>query len=644
MTIDPKKTKILLAEDATTMRKIEVKTLKSLGFSEIIEAKDGEDAVNRLKETEGIDLVISDWNMPKKSGYELLVWIRADKKCTSIPFIMATGQGDMKQEQKALDAGVSSFVTKPFNKDELMEKIEEAFGLVKEEELLPTAEERELARAASGKLTLRVAHIQITDHLVLGVLKSLLENGELTAETFELETQCMPGWNPVKDALKKGTVDAACILAPIAMDLFAFGTPIRMVLLAHKNGSIFVRNRSGDYKEPFQDFFKGKSFYIPHLMSIHHLLAHRFFKKIGLSPGLTGQGDPDVRFEVVAPIKMPEFLKTNKDSCGFMVAEPLGTKSIAAGIAGNQCLSSELWQNHPCCVVAVRDDVIEPYTEVVHELTRLLVEAGRFIGKKPETAAEIAVNFLDPDRKLGLKVPLLKNVLTEPKGIRTGDLYPEIKDFEQMQDYMVDEMGMGSRIDLRSFIDTRFADAACTDRKTFHLPSRLHDNPDVALNILKRSYEESLADGKSMLNLEGKYLTFSLDGQEFGIDILKIKEIIGMQPIRTMPQSPPFVRGVVNLRGKVTPVMDLRVRFGMEEMPYHDRTCIIILDYDGIDGGSRMGVIVDTVSEVVEMKASDIEDTPYFGPAVNTEFIMGMAKKENGVKILLDMERVAGRS
>jgi chemotaxis signal transduction protein/ABC-type nitrate/sulfonate/bicarbonate transport system substrate-binding protein len=557
---------------------------------------------------------------------------------------MATGQGDMKQEQKALDAGVSSFVTKPFNKDELMVKIEEAFGFAKEEDIVPTAEERELARAASGKLTLRVAHIQITDHLVLGVLKTLLEKGQYSSESFELETQCMPGWNPVRDALRKGTVDAACILAPIAMDLFAYETPIKLVLLAHKNGSIFVRNRVGDYKEPFQEFFKGKSFYIPHLMSIHHMLGHMFFKKIGLTPGLAGKGNPDVSFEVVAPIKMPEFLKDNKDSCGFLVAEPLGTKSIAAGIAKSQFLSSELWQNHPCCVVAVRDDVIKSYPEVVHEMTRLLVDAGRFIEKKPEAAAEIAVDFLDPDRKLGLKVPLLKNVLTEPRGIRTGDLYPDLKDFEAIQDYMVDEMGIGSRIDLRSFIDTRFADAACTDRKAFHLPSRLDSSPVVALDILKKSYEESLADSKSMLNIEGKYLTFTLDSQEFGIDILKIKEIIGMLPIRTMPQSPPFIRGVVNLRGEVTPVMDLRLRFGMEEMSYHDRTCIIILDLSGRNGGSRVGVIVDAVSEVVEMKASDIEDSPYFGPSVEAEYIMGMAKKENGVKILLDMERVVGRS
>jgi len=643
MTIEPQKRTILLVEDAATMRKIEVKTLKSLGFKNIMEAVDGEDAVSKLQENRGIDLVISDWNMPNKSGYDLLVWIRSHEETKGLPFIMATGQGDMKQEKKALDAGVSSFVAKPFNEDELMAKIEEALGPGKKGPE-STGEGRELMRSSSGKLILRVAHIQITDHLVLGVLKSLLKRGELKAETFELETRCLPGWNPVRDSLRSGEVGAACILAPIAMDLFAFGAPIRMVLLAHKNGSIFVRNRAGDYKEPYEDFFKGKSFYIPHQMSIHHMLTHMFFKKIGLSPGMAGEGSPDVHFEVVAPVKMPEFLKSNPDSCGFMVAEPVGTKSIAAGIAKNQFLSSEIWENHPCCVVAVRDDVIQSSADVVHEFTKLLVAAGRYIEKNPEKASEVAVDFLDPKRQLGLKVPLLKNVLTEPRGIRTGDLYPHIKDFEVMQDYLVEEMGIGSRIDLRAFIDTRFADAACTDRKIFHLPSRLQENQGVAMEILRKDEETRSGDAKSMLNMEGKYLTFLLDNQEFGIDILKVKEIIGMQPIRTMPHSPPFIKGVVNLRGEVTPVMDLRLRFGLQEKLLDDRTCIIVLDVLGRNGGSRVGVIVDTVSEVIEMKAAEIEDSPYFGPTIRTDYIMGMARKENGVKILLDMEEVVGHS
>ena len=234
---------------------------------------------------------------------------------------MATGEGDMKQEKKAVDAGVSGFIAKPFNADELKKKIDQAFGMGEKEE--ETAEKEKTPRkTASGKVRLKIAHIQITDHLILGALKHLINNGDLTPKNFELETECMPGWNPVQEALGKGTVDAACILAPMAMDLFNFGVPIKMVLLAHKGGSICVRSTQGEYREPFQDFFRNKTFLIPHKMSVHHMLSHMFFSTIGIKPGTAGGEGVDLNFEVVAPIKMPEYLSSNPDTCGFMVAEP----------------------------------------------------------------------------------------------------------------------------------------------------------------------------------------------------------------------------------------------------------------------------------------------------------------------------------
>jgi chemotaxis signal transduction protein/ABC-type nitrate/sulfonate/bicarbonate transport system substrate-binding protein/CheY-like chemotaxis protein len=641
MTIDPRTIKVLLVEDAATMRKIEKMTLKSLGYENIIEAENGVLAVQILEENDDIDLIISDWNMPEKDGYELLCWIRANDRYKTAPFLMATGQGDMKQEKKAIDAGVSAFVAKPFNADELKEKIEEAYGLNEEKDEEAEARPRE---TESGKVLLRVAHIQITDHLVLGVLQHLIQAGEIEPKLFELDTLCMPGWNPVRQALEKGTVDAACILAPIAMDLFGYGVPIRLTLLAHKNGSIFVRNKQGDYREPFEQFFQNKSFYIPHKMSIHHMLAHLFFTRIGLQPSMQEGPGIDVNFEVVAPIKMPEFLKTNSDSCGFMVAEPLGTKSIAAGIAEPQFLSSELWDNHPCCVVAMRDDFIEPYTDAVYEFTELLVQAGQFIEKKPEKAAEIGVAFLDPERKLGLKVPLLKNVLTEAQGIRTGDLFPNIQDLDRIQQYMYHDMGIGSIIDLEKFVDTRFAMAACRETKN-RRPGELHDDASTVGKILRGSIEEGKKNtSKSMLNIEGKYLTFSLGEQEFGIDILKIKEIVGMMPIRSIPQSPSFVKGVVNLRGKVIPVMDIRSRFGMSEIEQDERNCIIILEFESEGQQVLIGIMVDSVSEVADIKAADIEETPFFGSSINTSFILGMGKVGNKVKILLDMDHVVGHS
>ena len=145
---------------------------------------------------------------------------------------------------------------------------------------------------------------------------------------------------------------------------------------------------------------------------------------------------------------------------------------------------------------------------------------------------------------------------------------------------------------------------------------------------------------KVMAEREGKYLTFSLDQEEYGIGILKIKEIIGMMPITSVPQTPAFVKGVINLRGKVIPVIDLRLRFGMGEIDYTDRTCIIVVEIEGAAGMVLIGSVVDAVSEVLSIKGEEIEDTPTFGAKLDTEYILGMAKMEGGVKILLDIDKV----
>ena len=145
---------------------------------------------------------------------------------------------------------------------------------------------------------------------------------------------------------------------------------------------------------------------------------------------------------------------------------------------------------------------------------------------------------------------------------------------------------------------------------------------------------------KAMTDREGKYLTFTLADEEYGIGILKIKEIIGMLPVTSVPKTPAFVKGVINLRGKVIPVLDLRLRFGIEEMEYTERTCIIVVEVEGQSGAVEIGIVVDSVSEVLNIKGSEIEDTPAFGTKLDTSFILGMAKMEGGIKILLDIDSV----
>jgi purine-binding chemotaxis protein CheW len=147
---------------------------------------------------------------------------------------------------------------------------------------------------------------------------------------------------------------------------------------------------------------------------------------------------------------------------------------------------------------------------------------------------------------------------------------------------------------------------------------------------------------KTLADREGKYLTFTMDKEEYGIGILKIKEIIGMMPITSVPRTPEHVKGVINLRGKVIPVVDLRLRFGMDAIDYNERTCIIVVEIEGQSGTVMIGTVVDSVSEVLNIKGEGIEDAPTFGTKLDTDYIFGMAKMEGGVKILLDIDKVLG--
>jgi purine-binding chemotaxis protein CheW len=138
----------------------------------------------------------------------------------------------------------------------------------------------------------------------------------------------------------------------------------------------------------------------------------------------------------------------------------------------------------------------------------------------------------------------------------------------------------------------------------------------------------------------GKYLVFELGREEFGIRVLKVREIMGIQDITAVPQTPAHVKGVINLRGKVIPVVDLRLKFGLPEQEYTQRTCIIVVQVEGDERPMLMGIVVDGVAEVLNVAAADIEDTPEFGQAVETPCLLGMAKVKGKVKILLDIDQV----
>jgi purine-binding chemotaxis protein CheW len=154
------------------------------------------------------------------------------------------------------------------------------------------------------------------------------------------------------------------------------------------------------------------------------------------------------------------------------------------------------------------------------------------------------------------------------------------------------------------------------------------------------SMETTVQGFPSAVVHEGKYLTFSVAAEEYGISIRKVKEIIGMMAVTGVPQAASYMKGVINLRGKVIPVVDLRLKFGFEEGAHSGKTCIIVVEAARDDARLHIGIIVDSVSEVLNIKGDDVEPTPDFGVSMDARYILGMAKSGVGVKILLDIDRV----
>jgi purine-binding chemotaxis protein CheW len=140
----------------------------------------------------------------------------------------------------------------------------------------------------------------------------------------------------------------------------------------------------------------------------------------------------------------------------------------------------------------------------------------------------------------------------------------------------------------------------------------------------------------------GKYLTFALGHEEFGLEILKVREINGYMEITAVPSTPGYVKGVINLRGQVIPVVDLRLKFGMNAADVTEETCIIVVEITQGNRQFQTGIVVDRVKEVLDIAGENIENSPQFGANVDTDFILGMGKVNGAVKILLDIDKVLG--
>lgn len=140
----------------------------------------------------------------------------------------------------------------------------------------------------------------------------------------------------------------------------------------------------------------------------------------------------------------------------------------------------------------------------------------------------------------------------------------------------------------------------------------------------------------------GKYLTFELAHEEYGVPVLKVREIVRMTDITPVPRMPRHVRGVINLRGKVIPVIDLRLKLGFPQQDYTERTCIVIVEVSLTSGRVLMGMVVDRVADVLNITSEDVDPTPEFGERVQTDYMRGVARVKGRVKILIDLDRVLG--
>ncbi|MBT6225647.1 MAG: purine-binding chemotaxis protein CheW [Candidatus Scalindua sp.] len=147
---------------------------------------------------------------------------------------------------------------------------------------------------------------------------------------------------------------------------------------------------------------------------------------------------------------------------------------------------------------------------------------------------------------------------------------------------------------------------------------------------------EAVAERKKTSSLEEKYLAFILDNESYGIEILRVREIIGLMDVTTVPQTPEYMKGVINLRGKVIPVIDLRLKFSMQEKEHTEETCVIVVEVNN----TSIGIIVDSVSEVLEITRGEIEESPHFGHDIDTSYIMGLGKVKEKIVILLDIEEI----
>ena len=300
---------------------------------------------------------------------------------------------------------------------------------------------------------IRIGHLKIVDHLILGIADLQLKNNEINLCHSTLETLAMNSWEQVCDGLKEGDINGAFITAPLAMDLFAKGLDIRLLMFTHRSGSVIVKNKAAGINNIAD--FKGKTVLVPSELSIQNMLLHRLLSTVGLKLGSHDDINADVAREVVNPFLMAEMLINDQDNdiAGFAVAEPFGNEAVHKKIAAKLCTSESLWKDHPCCVFVLNKSFMENYPEAAKEIIALFVETGQKIEEaKDDEILLMAQDFLAQKKEVTRQVLLETDINFNP-----SLLIPDIDALNIIQNYMTDVMGaLKNKIDMNHFVDSSF--------------------------------------------------------------------------------------------------------------------------------------------------------------------------------------------
>lgn len=294
-----------------------------------------------------------------------------------------------------------------------------------------------LPALAAERPVLRIGYLPITDHLtVIAKAREPLRDVDFQPVKFG-------SWPELAEALKAGAVDGAFVLGPIGMTLRQKGVPLRAVLLGHRNGSVVTVRADGNVRQAKD--LKGKTVAIPSRFSTHSILLHKLLAENGLAVGR------DVKVMELSPPEMVNALATRRIDA-FIVAEPFGGQAELQRIGRVLTLSKDIWPDHICCVLNLRQDAIDRNPAAVQELVSALVRAGHAIAQDPHRAAADSKAFL------GQRPEVIEHVLTSPRDRVTYErLQPVLEDFKATQDALIAYGIAKDRVDLAAYLDDRFA-------------------------------------------------------------------------------------------------------------------------------------------------------------------------------------------